>query len=299
MSTKPPENSADFQAVVLAGGLATRMAARTAHVPKFLLDVAGRPFGARLLERIAACGFREAVLCIGHLGEAIRAAFGGSFAGVRLLYSDEGAARLGTAGALRHALPHLAETFLVTYGDSFLPFDYAGPLRDLRAHPAALGTMAVYRNADRLDASNAVVSEDRVVRYEKRAATAPRDPEMDHIDYGATALRREVIAPLPAGVALDFSTVQRDLARSGELRAYRATARFFEIGSESGLRDLETHLAVDANAPSPAAGAASPAAGAASPTESALSSAKDGEFGWSVASPGWRQGEPGPAKERS
>lgn len=292
MSTKPPENSADFQAVVLAGGLATRMAPRTAQVPKFLLEVAGRPFGARLLERLAACGFREAVLCIGHLGEAIRAAFGGSFAGVRLVFSDEGAARLGTAGALRHALPHLAETFLVTYGDSFLPFDYAGPLRDLRAHPGALGTMAVYRNADRLDASNAVVSEDRVVRYEKRAANAPRDPEMDHIDYGATALRREVIAPLPAGVALDFSTVQRDLARSGELRAYRAMERFFEIGSEAGLRDLEAHLTAEADA-------ASPKADPTSRTTSALSSAKEGESGWSAASPGWRQGEPGAAKEPS
>ncbi len=247
MSTKPLEIRAASQAVVLAGGLATRMAPRTARVPKFLLEVAGRPFGARLLERLAACGFDEVVLCIGHLGDAIRAAFGdGAEVGIRVVYSDEGEARLGTAGALRRALPHLGETFLVTYGDSFLPFDYAGPLRDLEAHAGAMGTMAVYRNVDRLDASNAVVSEGRVVRYEKRAANEPRDPEMDHIDYGATALRREVIARLPGGVPLDFSAVQRDLAASGTLRAYRAEERFFEIGSEQGLLDLEAHLEAEA-----------------------------------------------------
>ena len=244
MSTNAPARRADRQAVVLAGGLGTRMFPRTERVPKFLLEVGGVPFGARLLARLAACGFGEAVLCIGHLGEAVRAAFGdGRWLGIRLVYSDEGDARLGTAGALRRALPWLAEVFLVTYGDSYLPFDYAAPLADLEAHPEALGTMAVFRNADRLDASNTVVSGERVVRYGKRAAHEPRDPEMDHIDYGATALRREVVERLPDTTPLDFATVQRDLAAASRLRAFLATERFFEIGSEAGLRDLEAHLA--------------------------------------------------------
>ena len=243
MSTKAPPPRVPMQAVVLAGGLATRMLPRTERVPKFLLDVAGRPFGALLLQRIAACGFDEVVLCIGHLGGAIRDAFGdGATFGVRVRYSDEGEARLGTAGALKLAAPLLDETFLVTYGDSYLPFDYAGPLCDLRAHPEAMGTMAVYRNGDLLDASNTVVSEDRVVRYEKRAAAAPRDPEMDHIDYGATALRRSALDPVPDGIAHDFSTIQRALAAAGRLRAHVATERFYEIGSEAGLRDLEEHV---------------------------------------------------------
>lgn len=248
LSTTPTGTPRAFQVAVLAGGLATRMWPRTERVPKLLLPVAGRPFGERLLERLAACGARDVVLCIGHLGEQIRAALGdGSAFGVRIAYSDEGDERLGTAGALRRALPSLAPTFLVTYGDSYLPFDYAAPLRDLEAHPEALGTMAVYRNADLLDASNTVVSGDRVVRYEKRAATEPRDPDMDHIDYGATALRREVVQALPEG-ALDLSVVQRDLARAGRLRALHARERFHEIGSEAGLRDLEAHLAATGGA---------------------------------------------------
>jgi N-acetyl-alpha-D-muramate 1-phosphate uridylyltransferase len=243
MSTTPPEKDAPWQAVVLAGGLGTRMLPRTARTPKLLLEVAGRPFAALLLERLAASGASEVVLCIGHQGEAIREAIGsGERFGLRVVCSDEGEARLGTAGALRLALPLLAPLFLVTYGDSFLPFDYAAPLRDLRMHPEALGTMAVYRNADHLDASNTVVSGELAVRYEKRAAHQPRDPLMDHIDYGATALRRQVIAGLTPGVALDFSSIQRDLAAAGVLRALPASERFFEIGSEQGLADLEAHL---------------------------------------------------------
>jgi len=230
------------QAVILAGGLATRMAARTRDVPKFLLPVAGRPFGHRLLERLAAYGYTDVVLCTGHLSDAIRKSVGdGRAFGLRVLISDEGAARLGTAGALRHALQLLRSTFLVTYGDSYLPFDYASPLDDLNAHPEAFGTMSVFRNEDRWDSSNCEVSEDLVIRYEKRSPGSPRDAGLDYIDYGAIALRREVIAAFAEGLS-DLSVVQRDLAAVGHLRALVATSRFHEIGSETGLRDFEAFV---------------------------------------------------------
>ena len=237
------------QVVILAGGLGTRMRPRTDRLPKLLLPVAGRPFGAWLLERLAGAGFDEALLCVGHLGEAIRAALGDRFAGLPLRYADDGPALLGTAGALRRALPCLAPAFVVTYGDSYLPFDYLAPLRDLEGHPGALGTMAVYRNEGRLDASNTAISGERVLRYEKRRVNEPRDPDLDHIDYGAMALRREVIGALPGGVAIGLDTVQRDLAVRGQLRALVARERFYEVGSEAGLRDLEEALRGGAGGP--------------------------------------------------
>jgi NDP-sugar pyrophosphorylase family protein len=238
---------APLQAVLLAGGLGTRMLPRTERVPKFLLPVAGRPFGAWLLERLAAAGYAEALVCVGHLGGMIQDEFGdGARFGLRLGYVDEGEELRGTAGALRLALPALAPTFLVTYGDSYLPFDYAAPLRDLDAHAGplgALGTMAVYRNADLFDASNCEVRGERVVRYHKRRAGEPRDAALDHIDYGATALRREVVEALPDGVVRGLDVLQAELAASGRLRAHVAAERFYEIGSEQGLADLEEFLA--------------------------------------------------------
>jgi N-acetyl-alpha-D-muramate 1-phosphate uridylyltransferase len=231
------------QAIILAGGLGTRMRPRTERTPKFLLPVGGRPFGAWLLDRLAAAGFGDVVLCVGHLGDAVRGAMGDRFAGLSLHYADDGPDLMGTAGALRRALPHLAPVFLMTYGDSYLPFNYLAPLRDLCMHPGALGTMAVYRNEGRFDASNTSVSGDLVLRYEKRRADAPPDPALDHIDYGATALRREVIEALPADTPIGFDVVQRDLASRGRLRAFAVAERFYEIGSEQGLRDLEAALA--------------------------------------------------------
>lgn len=235
--------SVSRQAVVLAGGLGTRMLPRTERVPKVMLDVAGRPFAAWLLERLAGCGFDEAVMCIAHLGEQVRAYVGdGSAFGLSVKWVDEGPTLKGTGGALCVAADAgvLAEEFLVTYGDSYLPFDYAGPLDMLRAAPNLSAVMAVFHNEGRWDSSNVALSSDgeRVARYEKGNA----DPALDHIDYGATALRRDVLDDAPRDVAFGLDRIQHQLAKAGEMGAYVAAQRFFEIGSPEGLADLEAFL---------------------------------------------------------
>lgn len=222
---------------------------RTLQTPKFLLEVGGRPFAAWLLEKLASCGFDQVVLCIGHMGATIRDYVGdGSSFGLTVHYSDEGKTLLGTAGALRRAVDRLEPSFLVTYGDSFLPFDYRAPLLVLREHADADGVLSVYRNEGRWDSSNTTIRSDErgelwVERYEKdRSFWEERGERPDHIDYGAMALRREVIERLPEDRVCGLDEVQRDLARAGRLRAYLARERFYEIGSEVGLAELETKL---------------------------------------------------------
>lgn len=210
------------------------MRPRTLTVPKSMLEVAGRPFVEWQLERLAACGLTDVVMCVAHLGEQIRAHVGdGSRFGVRIAWVDEGPNLLGTAGAVRNTLPLLAPTFLVTYGDSYLPFDYAEPLRALESHDDCDGVLAVFANAGRWDASNVAIAVDAdggawVARYEKGTS----DPAFDHIDYGAMALRREVIAALPSPGettgAIGLDAVQRDLSQRKRLRACVARERFFE-----------------------------------------------------------------------
>lgn len=228
-----------MQVVILAGGLATRLGDVTRSIPKALVGVAGRPFLAWQLELLARSGYRDVLVLTGHLGDSIASFLGdGSAFGIRARSLADGPELLGTAGALRHALDALDDEFLVTYGDSYLPFDYAAPLVDLGAHPEALGTMSVFPNAGRWDASNVEVRGESVVRYEKGS----NDPTLDHIDYGAIALRRSVIARIPTGNALGLHEVQADLARRGALRAYVAPKRFYEIGSHAGLAELDELL---------------------------------------------------------
>ena len=233
-----------MQAVVLAGGLATRMRPRTTTVPKSMLEVAGRPFVDWQLERLAACGVRDVVMCVAYLAEQIEAHVGdGAHLGVHVRWAHEGGKLLGTAGAIRAAMGRvpLDEAFLVTYGDSYLPFDYAEPLRILQAHAGDCdAVMSAYRNEGKWDSSNVVVSADGqwIERYEKGAG----DPAFDHIDYGATAVRRAVLEALPADTVVGFDAVQHGLSERKRLRACIARDRFFEIGSPEGLAELDRHL---------------------------------------------------------
>ena len=230
-----------MQAVVLAGGLGTRLGARTRDLPKALVPIAGRPFLGWLLEALVRCQYSQVVMCISHHGEQIVDYLGsGQAFGIDVVYSRDGERLLGTGGALRRAIARdlLAPTFLVTYGDSYLPFDYGAPLCDLDAHPEALGTMSVFENVGAWDASNSAIRDGLVVRYEK----GHKDSALTHIDYGAIALRRSVIAERPEDVVFGLDEIQHQLANKRLLRAFEATERYYEVGSERGIGDLEARL---------------------------------------------------------
>lgn len=113
------ERLEDATAAILAGGLGTRLRSRIADRPKVLALVRGRPYLAYLLEQLAEAGVRTAVLLTGYLADQIRSTFGDSYAGLRLSYSCE-PSPLGTAGALRRALPYFSSsTILLLNGDSY------------------------------------------------------------------------------------------------------------------------------------------------------------------------------------
>lgn len=238
------------------------MRPKTLTVPKILLDVAGRPFVEWQLELLVKYNYQRAVMCVAHLGEQVREHVGdGARFGIHVEYSDEGKTLLGTGGALRRALPLLEETFLVTYGDSYLPFDYAAPLDELRAHDDCDAVMSVFKNDGKWDASNVSTDGAFVLRYEKgakdaaldhdggsapkpprEAQTAPLRSVFDHIDYGAIALRRATVESIPEDRASGLDELQTRLARAHRLRAHVARERFYEIGSPEGLAALETRL---------------------------------------------------------
>jgi NDP-sugar pyrophosphorylase family protein len=110
-------------AIVLAGGLGTRLRAAVPDRPKPLAPVAGRPFVTHLLDDLEDAGVREAVLCVSHMADAVKAALGDRYRSIRLAYSRE-ATPLGTGGAIRQALPQASSgTVLVANGDSLFRTD--------------------------------------------------------------------------------------------------------------------------------------------------------------------------------
>src|SRR5262249_16886644 len=174
--------------VILAGGYATRLRPLTEHVPKALIDVAGHPFLWHQLQLLKSHGVRRVVLAVGFLGESIQAHFGdGSELGISIDYSFDGPRPLGTAGAIRKALPLLPSRFFVLYGDSYLVCDYRAVETAFgRSH--LFGMMTVYRNDGSFDTSNVEYDGQRILRYDK----ANPLPSMRYIDYGLGAFQHTV-----------------------------------------------------------------------------------------------------------
>ncbi|MGV8934022.1 MAG: HAD-IIIA family hydrolase [Gallionellaceae bacterium] len=108
------------QVAILAGGMGTRLKARTGKLPKPMAPVMGRPVLEYQIDLCRRHGFTRIALLVHYEHEAISNHFGdGTMFGVELLYLNEKEAR-GTAGALLEALPYLADRFLVLYGDTYV-----------------------------------------------------------------------------------------------------------------------------------------------------------------------------------
>jgi NDP-sugar pyrophosphorylase family protein len=233
-----PASAPDLPVALLAGGLATRLRPITEKVPKLLVEVAGEPFFSHQIRLLKKAGLTRLVLCVGYLGEKIVELYGdGSKWGVHIEYSFDGPKLLGTGGALIQALPKLGDAFYMLYGDSYLPVDYAA-VGDFFLRSGKLGLMTVYENHERYDASNVWFEGGTLKVYDKKNKV----PQMKHIDYGLGLFRAAAFESYPRNAVVDLATVQTDLCRRGELAGYEISERFYEIGSHSGLGELDQLL---------------------------------------------------------
>ena len=230
-------------AVILAGGLATRLRPLTQDTPKALIEVAGHPFLWHQLKLLRRHGVRHVVLAVGYLGERIQERFGdGSELGIQIDYTFDGPRLLGTAGAIRQALHLLPQCFFVLYGDSYLTCDYRA-VQDAFRGSGLPGLMTVYRNEGRYDSSNVEYDGGRILNYDKRNQT----PRMRHIDYGLGVLDRSVFAAIPAGEVYDLARVYQTMCSAGNLAAFEVQGRFYEIGSPEGLLETAQFLNASEN----------------------------------------------------
>jgi len=227
-----------MQVVILAGGLGTRLGKLTAALPKALVPVNGKPFLAHVLALLKGNDLGRILILHGHHGRKLEKAFGdGSRLGLQIAYRHDGPHLLGTGGALRNALQLLEDEFLVLYGDTYLDIDYAAVVQAFRAsgRPAL---MTVLRNQGRWDTSNVIFREGKLLRYDKKNPV----PEMDFIDYGLAALRREVVEERPAEHSIDLADLYSRLVGENRMAGFEVSHRFYEIGTPQGLAETERYL---------------------------------------------------------
>ncbi|MEM7196067.1 MAG: nucleotidyltransferase family protein [Pseudomonadota bacterium] len=116
----------DHDVMVLAAGLGKRLRPLTDHTPKPLIQVGNRPLIDYHLEKLSSMGFHRVIINLHHLGEQIRehvtSRWGTQF---DVVYSDESAELLETAGGIRNALPYLRhDKLIVINSDVVTDFDF-------------------------------------------------------------------------------------------------------------------------------------------------------------------------------
>lgn len=224
-------------AVILVGGLGTRLRAHVPDRPKALAEVGRRPFLSYVLDRLTAVGMTSVVLCTGHRGEQIQQAFGSAYRDMPLRYSHE-PTPLGTAGALRYALPLLdAEVVLAMNGDALWDVDLEA-FWHWHGRRGAEASLVLMRTPDtsrygrvRVDRAN------RVQGFEEKSAGGP-----GWMNTGIYLLSRRVIARIPEGRPVSIEReVFPGLVGHG-LYGYRSRGRFLDIGTPESYRLAEAFV---------------------------------------------------------
>jgi NDP-sugar pyrophosphorylase family protein len=229
----------DVPAIILAGGLGTRLRDVLPNVPKVLAPVRGRPFLAYLLDHLAIAGFRWVTLATGHQAGAVERTFGSTYKGLQLRYSREDRP-LGTGGALRLAAASLDAKFLLALnGDSHVACELPPFLAWHRASGLA-GSLLLVRVADAGRFGTVTTDEGGGIRAfeEKRGVAEP-----GWINAGVYLLSRELLLSLPEGqvVSLERDAFPRWLPAG--LGGYRVEAPFLDIGTPESLARAEEFLA--------------------------------------------------------
>lgn len=229
-----------MQAVILAGGLGTRLRPVTEVIPKPMVSVAGVPYLEHQLRLLASQDIRDVLLLTGYLGEQIEEYFGdGSRLGLRVDYSRE-PAPAGTGGALREARAKLDTAFLVIYGDSYLPMRYADAF-ELLISSAADGVVVVYDNrVEDTSVKNNIDLDDSgyVTRYDKDSPD-----RLSYVEAGVLAFRRTIVDLIPAQGAVSLEKeIFPKLIAARRLAAFVTTQRFYDIGTHDRLLAIEAVL---------------------------------------------------------
>src|SRR5580700_8076707 len=188
----------NIKAILLVGGLGTRLRSVVASTPKVLASIGERSFLELLVRQLRSQGIRRLVMCTGYLADQIESQFGdGGQWEVSIEYSRE-EKPLGTAGAVKLAQNHLGDSpeFFVLNGDSFLEVDFGNLLAFHQGHDSAIGSIAVLQveNASRFGTVQ-VDSDNRIIGFTEK--TGSELPGL--VNGGVYVFNQSVLQRIPEG----------------------------------------------------------------------------------------------------
>jgi NDP-sugar pyrophosphorylase family protein len=228
-----------MQAVILAGGLGTRLRPLTPKTPKVMVKIRGVEFLWYVVSWFERNRIEDIVVCAGRVPEGMAAKFTSSpCSGARLTFSIEDHP-LGTAGAVRNALDCLADGFILINGDTFLPIESAPILAHWEKTKRDFDClMLAYDNRENIAPNDTAIDSDGVVvAYSKRSPAG-----MHYVNAGLVVIKKKVFEKLPPGVPLSLEgDVYPKLVRRRKMTALVTSERYYDIGTPERLRTFEEY----------------------------------------------------------
>ncbi len=157
-----------MEAIILAGGLGTRLRSEVADVPKSMAKIQSRPFLEYLLDQLIGQGITKVIFSVGYKSEFIQDHFQNLYNGCAIEYAVE-TTQLGTGGAIKNAMPHVkGEDVVITNGDSIFIHDLQGQIK-MHCSSGADVTMALkpMQNIERYGTVE-LTADNRIVRFNEK-----------------------------------------------------------------------------------------------------------------------------------
>jgi D-glycero-alpha-D-manno-heptose 1-phosphate guanylyltransferase len=226
-----------MKAVVLAGGLGTRLRKRVPELPKPMAPVGGRPFISYSLDRLVSGGVQSIILAVGYRAESIEAHFGNTYRGAALRYSVE-TEPLGTGGAIVHALrDEETAPVIILNGDTFLNIDFGALVHWYKQTESRLA-MVLRTVKDVARFGSVIVSGGQVVGFSEKGNTGA-----GLVNAGVYILRSDIFRAfsLPKRFSFEVDILQ---GHCDELkpRAYVTDSYFIDIGTPKDYERAKREL---------------------------------------------------------
>ena len=211
-------------AIILAGGLGTRLRPLTEKTPKPLLPIKNQPMIEHIIRNMKHYGVKNVILSVGYKADLIKDYFGdGSAFGLNISYSIE-TKPLGTGGAIKQAAKNITKPFFLAWGDNLMDINFNMMYKDY-LRDAPLITMALTPREDVENFGVATLDGSKIVGFVEKPKR--EDTPSNLINAGAFVMDPECLKILPEGQ----SSIEKDcfekMALFGEISAHVHDGQWF------------------------------------------------------------------------
>lgn len=223
------------QAVILAGGLGTRMRPLTLKMPKPMIPIRGKPFLEYIIELLKQNGIEEVIILTGYIHEKIEDYFGdGKRFGLKIKYSFS-PAEDETGTRIRKAMDLLDDTSLLLYADNYWPLR----LNQLFTFYKKMNTQAlitVYSNMDNYTKNNTLVNDKGLVEIYDKSRQAQG---LNGVDIGFFILNKKILSSFPQENFSFEKVIMPELISKKQLAGFLTYHKYY------GLSNLERMPAIE------------------------------------------------------